>query len=67
MTENKLSLEHALVVNALKKEHLTSYQLLKKIKSISLILVLYNILDDLRNKGILKSYMKQDSKFHYIS
>ncbi|MEN8702704.1 MAG: hypothetical protein ABF311_05825 [Polaribacter sp.] len=67
MNKKRLSSEQSLVINALKKDHLTSYQLLKKIKSISLILVLYNILDDLRSMGILKSYMKQDSKFHYIS
>jgi hypothetical protein len=67
MNKKRLSSEQSLVINALKKDHLTSYKLLKKIKSISLILVLYNILDDLRSMGILKSYMKQDSKFHYIS
>ena len=67
MNKKRLSSEQSLVINALKKDPLTSYKLLKKIKSISLILVLYNILDDLRSMGILKSYMKQDSKFHYIS
>ena len=67
MNKKRLSSEQSLVINALKKDPLTSYKLLKKIKSISLILVLYNILDNLRSMGILKSYMKQDSKFHYIS
>lgn len=67
MKTKRLSSEQKLVLEALQKEHLTSSQLLKKIKSISLILVLYSILDYLKNKGILGSYMKQDLKYHYIS
>ncbi len=32
MKKKKLSLEQVLVVNALEKQHLTSYQILKKLK-----------------------------------
>lgn len=66
MNRKELSEKHLAVINELKKEHLTSFQILNRIKSISLILVVYNILDELNRMGILRSYIKKDMKFHYI-
>ena len=67
MNVKEISTTHQAVIEALKENHLTSFQILKKIKNISLILILYNILDDLKSMGILKSYIKQDMKYHYIA
>lgn len=66
MNIKELSKKHIAVINELKKAHLTSFQILNKIKSISLILVVYNILDELRAIGILKSYTKGNMKYHYV-
>lgn len=67
MNTKKLSIRQQEVVKALKKEHLTSFQILHKIKKISLILVVYNIIDELKSMGILKSYVKEEMKYHYIA
>ncbi len=53
------------VLKVLKNEHLTSFQILKKVDNISLILVLYTVMDELEGMGILKSYTKKKKKFHY--
>jgi hypothetical protein len=67
MIQKTLSAEEQSVLNALKTEHLTSFEILKKVESISMILSLYNIIDKLSTKGVLKSYMKQDKKYHYAA
>ena len=54
------------VVSLLKKEHLTSFQILTKVKNISIILVLYKELDGLYKKGMLESYIKNNLKYYYI-
>ncbi|MBU3011706.1 hypothetical protein KO506_09855 [Polaribacter vadi] len=66
METNNLTNRQLEVINELKNEHLTSFQILNRINSIKLILVVYNVLDELKNMGILKSYMKQNVKYHYI-
>jgi len=65
-TTNLNDLEQS-VLNAVQKEHLTSYEILQRVEDVSMILSLYNILDKLSNKGILKSYVKQDTKYHYVA
>jgi len=67
MNTQELLIKHQPVINELKKEHLTSFEILKKTKNISLILVIYNILDELNAIGVLKSYVKQDTKYYYIA
>ncbi|MDP5105346.1 hypothetical protein [uncultured Polaribacter sp.] len=60
LTDNQIT-----VLRALENEHLTSFQILKKVENISLILVLYTIMDELEGMGILKSYTKKNKKLHY--
>lgn len=67
MKTTNISQKHKLVIKALKKEDLTSFQIQKKVKSISLILVIYNIIDDLKSIGILRSYIKNDLKYYHLS
>tara|TARA_R110001606_G_scaffold172693_1_gene318895 strand:- start:761 stop:964 length:204 start_codon:yes stop_codon:yes gene_type:complete len=67
MHTKELSIDHQVVINELKKEPLTSFQILKKTQNVSLILVIYNILDELNSMGILKTYVKQNVKYHYIA
>ena len=67
MRTKELSIDHQAVINELKKEPLTSFQILKKTQNVSLILVIYNILDELNSMGILKTYVKQNVKYHYIA
>jgi DNA-binding PadR family transcriptional regulator len=65
-TTNLNDLEQSFL-NAVQKEHLTSYEILQRVEDVSMLLSLYNILDKLSNKGILKSYVKQDTKYHYVA
>lgn len=67
MQHKELSKVHQEVINELKKEPLTSFDILRKSQNISLILEIYNILDELNTMGILKSYVKEDLKYHYIA
>ena len=65
-TTNLNDLEQSFL-NAVQKEHLTSYEILQRVEDVSMLLSLYNILDKLSNKGILKSYVKQDTKYNYVA
>lgn len=67
MTKIELSQLEESVVNAIKEDHLTSFEILKKVENVSMILSLYNVLDQLNNKGVIKSYIKQDLKYHYAA
>ena len=58
---------HKAVIEVLKNEHLTSFEILNKINSISVTLEVYRIIDELNKLGILKSYIKQDLKYHYAA
>lgn len=57
---------HKEVIEVLEKEHLTSFEILNKIKNISVTIEVYGIIDELNKMGILKSYIKQDLKYHYV-
>lgn len=61
-THNQLS-----VLSALNDEHLTTLQLLKRMDSVPMILKLYSILDELKEKGVVRSYMKKDTRYHYAA
>lgn len=65
MNQTILTNNQIKVLNALENQHLTSFQILKKVENISLILVLYTVMDELEGMGILKSYTKKKKKFHY--
>ncbi len=67
MLNSDLTATEQSVLNAVQEEHLTSFEILKKVENISLILSLYNILDKLNSKGVLKSYVKQNRKYHYAA
>lgn len=55
------------VLNAVSKKPLTSSEILKKVDNVPMILSLHNILDELKSKGVLKSFVKQDRKYHCAS
>ena len=65
MKQLKLTTQQEQILNTLENKHLTSFQILKKVDNISLILVLYTIMDELKSLGVIKSYTKQNEKFHY--
>ncbi len=67
MSHQKLSLNEKNILDALNKEHLTSVQILNRLESISLILHVYSLLDDLSSKGFITSYVKKDVKYHCVS
>ena len=67
MITKGLSQSHQSVLNALGDKHLTSFELFKKVDNISIILSLYNVIDDLKNMGLLNSYNKKDQRYHYIN
>lgn len=58
---------HKEVIEVLEKEHLTSFEILNKIKNISVTIEVYGIIEELNKMGILKSYIKQDLKYHYVA
>ncbi len=67
MLHTNLTVQEQSVLSVVQNEHLTSYQILNKVENVSMILFLYNILDELNQKGIVKSYRKQDAKYHYAA
>ena len=67
MMNTNLTATEQSVLSTVQAEHLTSFEILKKVDNISLILSLYNILDNLKSKGVLKSYVKQNRKYHYAA
>ncbi len=67
MNNSNLTAIEQSVLKAVEKEHLTSFEILKKVENVSLILSLYNILDKLNSKGVIKSYIKENRKYHYAA
>jgi hypothetical protein len=64
MRKEQFTSKEKAVIAALSKEHLTSAELLSKAEKIPHILKLYTILDTLRNKGVVESYIKGGVKYH---
>jgi Fe2+ or Zn2+ uptake regulation protein len=64
MKINNLTEQQISVLNAIRKEPLTSFQILKRVDNVLLILSLYNIMDELKNKGAVKTYTKENVKYH---
>lgn len=67
MRLNNLTEQQLQVLNVIKEQPLTSFQILKKVDNISMILSLYNIMDELKSKGVLRSYTKENIKYHIAS
>ncbi len=64
MKKNNFTKLELSVLNVIKHEPLTSFQILNKVNDVDMILPLYTIMDDLKNKGALKSYIKNNVKYH---
>ncbi|UAM99455.1 hypothetical protein K8354_06500 [Polaribacter litorisediminis] len=64
MKLNNLTPEQVSVLNTIKQEPLTSFQILKKVDNVNMILSLYTIMDELKTKGVLKSYIIENTKYH---
>ncbi len=62
-----LSAAEQSVLNVVQKEPLTSFEILKKVDNVPMILSLYNVLDELTNKGVIKSFVKENKKYHCAS
>ena len=62
--KNQITKKQASVLVVLKKEDLTSTEILKRTNNIPHILKLYTVLDQLRTKGLVRSYIKENIKFH---
>lgn len=67
MKDQKFTSKQKAVLYALNGEHLTSFQLLKRIENISLVLKLYSVLDELRMMGVVNSYTRQNVKYHHAA
>lgn len=65
MKQSNLTAIELSVLNAVKNEHLPSYEILKKVDNVSMLLSLYNVIDNLTKKGKVKSYTKEDVKYHF--
>ena len=64
MKNNNLTAQQMSVLNVIKEEPLTSFQILSKVKNVSMILSLYTIIDQLKSKGAIESYTKENVKYH---
>lgn len=62
-----LSAAEQSVLNVVQKEPLTSFEILKRVDNVPMILSLYTVLDELTNKGIIKSFVKENKKYHCAS
>lgn len=62
----QLSKMQKTVIDVLENEHLTSFEILNKIKNNSVTLEVYSIIDELNKMGLIKKYIKQDLKYHYV-
>ena len=58
--------EEKSILFVLKKEQLTSLQILNKVDSISHILKVYSLLEILTSKGLISCCIKKDMKYHHI-
>lgn len=67
MNDLNLSSVEKSILEAVKINHLTSFEILEKVDNVDMILSLYTILDELEIKGALKSYVKENKKFHYAA
>ena len=67
MNFNNLTEQQKSVLEVIQTEPLTSFQILKKVDNISMILSLYNIIDELKSKGAIKSYTIENVKYHIAS
>ncbi|APZ47007.1 hypothetical protein BW723_12250 [Polaribacter reichenbachii] len=67
MKFNNLTEQQKSVLKVIQTEPLTSFQILKRVENISMILSLYNIMDELKSKGALKSYTVENVKYHIAS
>ena len=64
MKHNNLTEQQLSVLNVIQQEPLTSFQILKRVDNVSMILSLYTIMDELKSKGAVKSYTKENIKYH---
>lgn len=67
MKKTTLTAEEESVLLSVKKEPLTSFQILKKVDNITLILSLYNVLDKLKSKGLINSYIQRNQTYHFAA
>lgn len=67
MKTTNLSTAARSVLNLVQKEPLTSFEILKKVDNLPMILSLYNVLDELSSKGAIKSFVKENKKYHCAS
>lgn len=64
MNSQNFTPEQLSVLNEIKNQPLTSFEILRRVENVSMILYLYNIMDELNDKGVVKSYMNNDVKYH---
>lgn len=65
MKQQNLTSRQESVLSILNNEHLTSVELLNRVKDIPHILKLYSVLDELRTMGVVNSYAKENMKYHH--
>lgn len=67
MKKTTLTADEESVLLSVKKEPLTSFQILKKADNITLILSLYNVLDKLKSKDLINSYIQRNQTYHFAA
>jgi len=64
MNNQNFTPEQVSVLNEIKNQPLTSFEILRRVENVSMILSLYNIMDELNDRGVVKSYMNIDVKYY---
>ena len=67
MSQQEFTSKEESVIRALNNQHLTSSEILSRTKTIPHLLKLYSVLDRLRQKGLVESYVKEGVKYHYAA
>jgi Fe2+ or Zn2+ uptake regulation protein len=64
MKQNNFTESQLSVLDVIKEEAMTSSEILDKVDNVSMLLSLYNIMDELKIKGAVKSFTKENIKYH---
>jgi len=67
MDTNRVTKKQKSVLKLVKQQDFTSSEILKRTNNIPNILILYTVLEELRSKGLVESYISNKIKYHCVA
>lgn len=67
MKKSNLSPVEQSVLNVVKKQHLPTHEILNKLDDVPMMFSLYSTIDNLRRKGKIKRYKKDNVMYHFAT